>query len=67
VHQNTTPDPRLRNCHRLMAISCNHPIQKSESRSGNASAKLQNDARRRLCCWWRGNGNSVVRLLVGRG
>ena len=49
----------LRNCHRLMQTSCNHPIQKSENRSRNASAKLQNDTRRRLCSWWRGNGNSA--------
>src|ERR1700720_4488572 len=42
-----------------MRASYNHPIRKSKSRSGSASAELQNDARRRLCSWWRANGNSA--------
>jgi hypothetical protein len=43
----------------LMRASYNHPIRKSESRSGSASAKLRNDTRRRLCSWWSGSGNSA--------
>jgi hypothetical protein len=54
----------LRNCHRLIPIFCKHPIQKSDSRTSNASAELQDDTRRCLCSWWRGNRN-LAGLAIG--
>jgi hypothetical protein len=54
----------LGNCHRLMPIFCKHPIQKSDSRTSNASAKLQDDTRRRLCSWWHGN-RDLAGLAIG--
>ena len=54
----------LRSCHRLLQTSCNHPIQKGANRSCNASAKIQNDTRRRLCSWSRGN-RDLAGLAIG--
>jgi hypothetical protein len=52
----------LRNCQCPMPISCNYLIQKSDSRSSNASAKWRRDTHRHLCCWLRGNS---VGLRIG--
>jgi hypothetical protein len=54
----------LRNCHRLMQTSCNHPIQKSANRSCNANEKLRRDTHRRLCSWSRGN-RDLAGLAIG--